>query len=501
MPKQFLKKTKIKPFSYIMAIALLSVVGYTVSLTSTQTVSAVTYQTGVGVSFTFNPKLTLTLSSSNLVISNLAPGTSDNSNEIAITVSTNAAYGYNLSATVGNSTTYNNTDLTHTSGSSAGKFSSIAFQSNPANYISSISSNNTWGYSIDSGTKYNGLPLYSDTTNIATLKSTDTTPSTGTDTVNFLIGAKASTTQPTGDYKNVINFMAVTNPTPMSLEQSYAAANKTKYNGYYKIQDMNQSICAAAELEDDILQVIDTRDNNVYKISKLKDGKCWMVENLNIAGGTALSSTDTDFDSSYTLPTTNGWTVTDGKLVLPASATSGFSSDNYASLYNSGRKENCGSSGQNTQCYSYYSWDTATVGSGRNLSSSSKDAPYSICPKGWRLPISGDQLNDDYKRGDFYTLASSYGANLESNYHADTGTGSNFYNNAGPNTIPNFLLSGQYQSSNSFDRGGSEGSYWSSTSDSGTSTARYFIFSPTDLYVTYSRFRSVGASVRCLSKE
>ncbi|MBR3177663.1 hypothetical protein IKF27_02570, partial [Candidatus Saccharibacteria bacterium] len=99
MPKQFLKKTKIKRFSYIMAIALLSVVGYTVSLTSTQTVSAVTYQTGVGVSFTFNPKLTLTLSSSNLVISNLAPGTSDNSNEIAITVSTNAAYGYNLSAT------------------------------------------------------------------------------------------------------------------------------------------------------------------------------------------------------------------------------------------------------------------------------------------------------------------------------------------------------------------------------------------------------------------
>ena len=138
MPKQFLKKTKIKPFSYIMVIALLSVVGYTASLTSAQITSAVTYQTGVGVSFTFNPKLTLTLSSSNLVISNLAPGTSDNSNEIAITVSTNAAYGYNLSATVGNSTTYNNTDLTHTSGASSGKFTSIAFESNPANYISSI---------------------------------------------------------------------------------------------------------------------------------------------------------------------------------------------------------------------------------------------------------------------------------------------------------------------------------------------------------------------------
>ena len=192
-------------------------------------VSAVTYQTGVGVSFTFNPKLTLTLSSSNLVISNLAPGTSDNSNEIAITVSTNAAYGYNLSATVGNSTTYNNTDLTHTSGSSAGKFSSIAFQSNSSNYTSSFTTDNTWGYSIDSGTKYNGLPLYSDTTNIATLKSTDTTPATGTDTVNFLIGAKASTTQPTGDYKNVINFIAVTNPVP-TLEPVACESGKICYN-------------------------------------------------------------------------------------------------------------------------------------------------------------------------------------------------------------------------------------------------------------------------------
>ena len=155
-------------------------------------VSAVTYQTGVGVSFTFNPKLTLTLSSSNLVISNLAPGTSDNSNEIAITVSTNAAYGYNLSATVGNSTTYNNTDLTHTSGSSAGKFSSITFQSNPSNYTSSFTTDNTWGYSIDSGTKYNGLPLYSSSTPAELNSTTGPSLSTG-DIIKFKIAATVKT--------------------------------------------------------------------------------------------------------------------------------------------------------------------------------------------------------------------------------------------------------------------------------------------------------------------
>ena len=78
-----------------------------------------------------------------------------------------------------------------------------------------------------------------------------------------------------------------------------------------------------------------------------------MVENLNIAGGTALSSEDTDFDANYTLPTTGNWTVPNNELILPSSALSGFNTNNYAYVYNSGNKENCGASGQNTPCYSY----------------------------------------------------------------------------------------------------------------------------------------------------
>ena len=70
--------------------------------------------------------------------------------------------------------------------------------------------------------------------------------------------------------------------------------------------------------------VKDKRDQQDYTIAKLADNKYWMVENLNLAGGTALSSTDTDFESTYTLPTTDGWTTNNGKLVLPASSTSGF---------------------------------------------------------------------------------------------------------------------------------------------------------------------------------
>lgn len=259
----------------------------------------------------------------------------------------------------------------------------------------------------------------------------------------------------------------------------------------------------------DVVTLYDARDNQAYRVAKLADNKYWMVENLNIAGGTALSSEDTDFDASYELPATDGWTVADGKLVLPASAIKNvdnntltdntqFSIDNYAYVFNSGNKENCGLENQNIPCYSYYSWDAATLGSGRALTAENTDADYSICPKGWRLLASGNSSNNEWKRGDFYVLATAYGANLESNYYENSSvTSANFYNNAGPNTTPDFLLAG-YCVGGSFYSGGSGGNYWSATSVSSSSSARSVSFSPRGISSAGSRYRKVGNSVRCL---
>ena len=63
--------------------------------------SAITYQNSTNVEFTFNPTINVSLSSSDLVISNLSPGGTADSNIITATVSTNAGYGYYLSATTG----------------------------------------------------------------------------------------------------------------------------------------------------------------------------------------------------------------------------------------------------------------------------------------------------------------------------------------------------------------------------------------------------------------
>ncbi|MBO7131791.1 hypothetical protein J6V85_00805, partial [Candidatus Saccharibacteria bacterium] len=58
------------------------------SFISTAFVSALTYQQEIGVNFTFNPTLNLTISA-DLYINNLAPNTASDSNIINVNVSTN----------------------------------------------------------------------------------------------------------------------------------------------------------------------------------------------------------------------------------------------------------------------------------------------------------------------------------------------------------------------------------------------------------------------------
>ena len=230
----------------------------------------------------------------------------------------------------------------------------------------------------------------------------------------------------------------------------------------------------------------DSRDNQDYTIAKLKDGNVWMTKNLNLAGGTTISCTTTDCDEGYALPSDQGWQSTPGKL--PASSTTGFNQNNYAYVYNS----NSTTCGEDAPCYSYYSWDAAMLGSGRNLNTENIDAPYSICPKGWRLPTTGSNTNNGWKRGDFYRLATAYGANLENSYREEP---SNFYNNAGSNTAANFVLTGYYSNSSFYDK--TYGLYSSSTSCN-SSDIRRLNFTATYVNSDLESARHFGIAVRCL---
>ena len=452
---------------------------------------ALSYVDETNVQFTFNPMLTMTLSEGDLTITDLAPGNSKNSNAVAITVNTNSVYGYGLYATVGNST-YNSTDLVLSGG--ADSFTSIATNANASSL-----SGGYWGYSIDAGTTYNGLPLYT-ATNGAELKTT--TGAAQNDATSFLIGAAADTAQTQGTYNNVINFSAVAR---MYDELSIEAMDTMQNLG--SLSTAGKTAVKSKMVAGQPYTLQDSRDGQDYTVAKLADGKVWMTKNLNLAGGTALTSDDTDMPSNYTMPMENGF---GSGNTLPASATKNsadnnltdstqFSDNTMAYVFNSGTTSDCGARGQNVPCYSYYSWTAATLGSGVGVSDAGTNVTVSICPKGWRLPTATTSgasatTNNNWKTGDNYALATAYGANLESNYYENAAT---FYNNAGPlTTVPNFLLAGYYYSG-TFSSGGTDGFYWSSTVSSATG-AYYLYFSTSFVNSASSNSRYGGRSVRCI---
>ena len=188
---------------------------------------ALSYSGNINMDFTFNPTIAVNLSSADLTIANLIPGGISDSNSIDVSVATNSAYGYTLAVNVASE------DLVNSS--SVNVFSSIATDAELESLADS-ESDNIWGYATkfsgnNAWSNYNGL---SSSNNITLLDIDDNSA----DTINFKIAAKASNIQPSGNYTGTIKFIAVTKPTPMNLSEAYFAAGKTRYKGYYKMQDM-----------------------------------------------------------------------------------------------------------------------------------------------------------------------------------------------------------------------------------------------------------------------
>ena len=280
----------------------------------------------------------------------------------------------------------------------------------------------------------------------------------------------------------------------ISLTAMWEVPAATIANSTY-LQDVEE--CPSTLTTGQVYSLKDSRDEQSYNVAKLADGKYWMTTNLNLAGGTVLSSDKSDVPSTnyYTLPAST--TISSGTSVQSGQ----FSSDTTAYVFNTGNNTTtCNSS---TPCNSYYSWLAATAGgkdsSGNAVSTDGYNAVYSICPKGWRLPTSttsnaNAQTSPNWKTGDWYAIATAYGANLESNYYNSSDT--NFYNNAGPGTTPNFLLAGSYYNG-WFYLGGSTGYYWSSTASSSTNAYDLY-FSSGSVGLASNSNRRRGASVRCV---
>ena len=224
------------------------------------------------------------------------------------------------------------------------------------------------------------------------------------------------------------------------------------------MQEVSDAILATTMPNNgDTMTLTDSRDNQDYTVAKI-NGQYWMTKNLNLAGGTKLSHTDTNVPVGYST-TTAGFTDGD---TLPVSSTSGFSDNATAYVYNSG-STTCG---YNSPCYSYYSYPAATAG--YNPSSGSSD--YDICPRGWRLPT----------RSELLSLRNSY--------------------NTGAKLIDNpfqGVYAGRYYGGY-FHDGGVSGHYWSSTA-SNSDPASFLYFGTSYSGVDHSS-KYNGNSIRCVKK-
>ena len=170
-----------------------------------------------------------------------------------------------------------------------------------------------------------------------------------------------------------------------------------------------------------------------------------MTQNLRIAGKT-ITPADSNVTANYT---------------IPASSINGFSSNDTSNAY-------VDSDG------GFYTWYTATAGTGTQVMSSG-NATASICPKGWSLPTSGSN-------GEFQILYN--------NYNSSSALSSN---------PVNLALSG-YVSNSSRIHQGIFGYYWSSTVS--TSYAAYTLYLGTASGVGPADFgnKDRGFSVRCLAR-
>ena len=470
---------------------LKAVCGFAVVLVGMVAHGIDTYATNMDFSINVKPSASITVPSNPVNLS-INPGSSAfSSATLNIEAGTSYDNGYTIIMQSGHNTSeISNYNLVNTTDSSSviPMLTTTYTEANfPANY---------WGVKVGSG-NYGG---------VGTDGAISSTNTKGGSTVPVTLAAKVDYTKPAGDYTTTLNFSIIAN-----VDSSASITNFTYMQDVANLSSTERQAVVDGMVESKTYTLKDSRDNQDYTIAKLKDGKVWMTKNLNLAGGTTLTSANTDMPSGYTLPTANGFQAGNK---LPASAVKNtndnnltdatqFSDDAMAYVFNSGNTTNCGGNGQNTPCSSYYSWIAATLGSGVDISTNGTNAIASICPKGWRLPTSTTSntsavADNNWKTGDFYTLGIAYGASLENNYYDDSATtGANFYNNAGPGAAaPDFLLIGNYYSG-LFGYGGNYGLYWSSTSSSSTN-AYNLHFSISNVDSAVSSDRRTGRAVRCI---
>ena len=250
-------------------------------------------------------------------------------------------------------------------------------------------------------------------------------------------GIKVSSSIPSGDYSKSVIFSAVAHAMPSTL------ADITT------MQEMTPSICANTE-EGSSKALTDTRNGNSYIVAKLKDGHCWMTQDLSISD-IELTSADTNLPAgtTYTLPASESSWPGEQRDGTPHV----FIESTFGGHYN------------------YFAATAGWVNGG--------DSPQDICPRNWRLPTGSGSSVDEFNV-------------LINAYSSTSGI---------VNGQPNFFANGSMQSS--YYNPGTSGYYWSSTSVNQLQGSLLSIYksSSSASASSYGGYGThYGNGIRCLAK-
>ena len=393
-------------------------------------------------------------------------------NTAGINVSTNNETGYQLMLST-------KTDETSLVGS-VDKMPTLTNKVQISSSDQSAFANNSWGYTTQNHLANDDmLTEFSAVKGVSNVEKIRDTDSSATDEITYItIGAKANTDIKADSYTNTLVFTAVANA-------SSTVPEIPKFYTIKTLQEMTPEICAetitprsdAVKVDSIGLRsdndhyvpetdVIDIRDNKQYLVRKLADGNCWIVNNLSLASVTQeiiLTPENTDINKTVTLPVAQidagvNWGDPYGATESEIDSLHIFfdGDPRYGALYN---------------------WYTATATSG-TYSMDSGTAPYSICPKGFKMPTS-----DHYN-----TLLEVY----EVDAWSIAGTEQ-------LQRIPlEFSLGGWYDVDTLKDMG-RESRYFASDADSNLTVGAFWIFDGFSL--AYGQYpKTYGSAVRCIAR-
>jgi len=258
-----------------------------------------------------------------------------------------------------------------------------------------------------------------------------------------------------------------------------------------------------------LVYVRDTRNNQVYKVKKMIDEKCWMIDNLKYIDKT-IPNVDGTTGMTY-----NGawytWNTIDGDLDNQSTANTD------KAFYNPMVGWNCYAGNTAymaantlTHCGYLYNWYAATAGTGIYAFGTNGDqAPGDICPTNFRLPSARSGVGGPTTDGVFYDVADLPVLNASMNAGSLT-TGSNnstYYTNWLPNGAWSGTMSWTWWGFN-WDINDKGGEFWSSTvSSNGTASDLFFYDSGVGymgydidgmVYMVFNSSTAQGKAVRCV---